>query len=142
MMVRRRSETAEIQTRDQIPPEMTEAETDRYWETHSLGDELLDQMEPFPDDFPLEPRTEAPAFSPAEPEHDEQLLPLGKIVLGAGLVFVGFLAGAYVVYRLMKGGTEVSGFLPTKYPNFKISPAVEGVLATASAAKGKFSRPA
>lgn len=60
-------------------------------------------------------------------------------MLGAGLVIVGFLAGAYVVYRLLKGSTDVSGFLPTKYPNFKMSPAVEGVLATA---KGALSRPA
>jgi hypothetical protein len=140
MMTRLRGETAEIQSLDQIPPGMTEDEMDQYWETHSLGDELLDQMEPFPDDFPLPPRSEAPGSRPAEPEHSEQTVPVGKIVLGVGLVFVGFLAGAYVAYRLAKAGADVSGFLPTKYPNFKISPAVGGAIATAGAAKAAFYR--
>ena len=41
---------------DQILQGMTEDETDAFWLTHSLGDDLFEQMEPFPEDFPVPPR--------------------------------------------------------------------------------------
>ena len=39
-----------IQTLDEIPQDMTEAEEHRFWSTHTLSEELVAQAEPLPAD--------------------------------------------------------------------------------------------
>lgn len=122
-MTRTRGETAELQRLDQIPPQMTEEETDRFWETHSLGEALLEQLEPFPDDFPLPPRTEMQGRRGPEQESDAFTLPIGKIVLG--LAAAGALAiCGYLVYRWARSSGVVGLFQPTSVSYLKASPLV------------------
>ncbi len=40
----------EIQSLEEIPDFTSEAEEAEFWATHSLGERLLDQMEPVPED--------------------------------------------------------------------------------------------
>ena len=114
-MLKRRGETAELQRLDQIPPGMTEDETDRFWETHSLSEELLEQMEPFPDDFPLPPREASQEPTVTESGESSQMLPIGKIMLG-GVAVVGLLTVGYLAYRAMRGDASVGFFEPTGVP--------------------------
>ena len=54
-----RRKMREIQSLDEIPSFKTEAEEAEFWATHSLGEKLLDQMEPIPEGElpPPRPRT-------------------------------------------------------------------------------------
>lgn len=132
-MTKTREETAELQGLDQIPQGMTEDREDRFWETHSLGDELLEQMEPFPDDFPLPPREERQGAASAGPAQTSHTFPIGKVVLG-GLLAAGLLAVGLCAYRAMKAGTDMPGFRPTKYPHLRISPAADEAMSVGRAA--------
>jgi hypothetical protein len=54
-----RRKMKEIQSLDEIPSFKSEAEEAEFWATHSLGEKLLDQMEPIPEGElpPPRPRT-------------------------------------------------------------------------------------
>ena len=124
-MAKTRDETAEIQRLDQIPDGMTEDEEDAFWATHSLGDDILDQMEPFPEDFPLPSRAEQPESPEPSLARTNQQFPVGRVVLG--LAGLGLLAvGGYLLYRLVTETAETGIFLPTKAPHLRITPMANG----------------
>ncbi len=49
----------EIHSLDEIPDFPTEAEEAEFWATHCLGDELLEQMEPVPEEMLPPPRSDS-----------------------------------------------------------------------------------
>jgi hypothetical protein len=53
----------EIQSLDEIPSFASEEEEAEFWATHSLGEELLDQMEPIPDGVLPPPRSRTKPIS-------------------------------------------------------------------------------
>ena len=99
-MARTCGEAAELSRLDQIPQGMTEDETDAFWETHSLGDKLLDQMEPFPEDFPLPPRAEDENRQGAEQDRAGQTFPAGKILISLAALGIAAVT-VYAAYRLL-----------------------------------------
>ena len=134
-MTSKRGETAEIQRLDQIPQGMTEDETDAFWLTHSLGEDLLEQMEPFPEDFPVPPRGKLEEVAGTEPDHAKRAPSPGQIILGVAAV--GLLAaGLYIAFRLVKGNADAGAFLPTRAPYLKVSrPIGDAINVAGSAAK-------
>ena len=121
----KRIETAELQRPEQIPSGMTEDEVDTFWLTHSLGDDLLEQMEPFPDDFPLPFRAQHAAQGEPSRAKSKRVThgpSTGQIILGVAAA--GVLAvGCYVAYRIVwaNAGVNKHAFLPTRAPHLKIS---------------------
>lgn len=130
IMISKRGETAEIQRLDQIPQGMTEEEVDAFWLSHSLGDGLLEQMEPFPEDFPLPPRGKPEEVAGTEPDHAKRAPSPGQIMLGVATP--GLLAaGLYIAFRLVKGNANASAFVPTRVPYLRASRLIRGAISVA-----------
>ena len=111
---------ARIDRADQIPDFPDEAAERAWWGEHTLSEQFWRNAEPIPESElpPVRPHDRRPpkASSPAA------TLPPG-IAFAAGIVVGGALAlgAAYLLYRLMQGGTPVEGFLPTKLPYLRIA---------------------
>jgi hypothetical protein len=118
-MTGKRGETAEIQRPEEIPQGMTEDEVDAFWLTHSLGDHLLEQMEPFPEDFPVPPRAEQGQAAGAELDNPARVPSRGQIILGVATI--GLLAaGFYIAYRLGRASVATNIFMPTRVPYSRV----------------------
>ena len=92
----RESRPLEVHTLSEIPEAMAEDEEAEFWASHSLGEELLDQMEPVPEGLLPPPRADQPRSADR----------LGEgIVLGVALTTAALLVG-YFLYGLLSSSSK------------------------------------
>jgi len=105
-----------------VPPFQSEEEEHRFWSTHSFGPEILDQMEPVPDDE-LPPATHGASLLPdvAKASSAESGTSAAAMAITLGIAVLGAVGIGIVIYGLLKGKPSSDMFAPTRVSYLKMA---------------------